>query len=544
MRGALRAKWVATAGVVALAATACGGSGGSGGSDDNAAIDPNGIVSYETGEPENPLQPADTQESYGHSVIKALFTGLVDYTPGTGKIVNMNAQSVTPSQNNKVWTVKLKPGWKFTNGETVTAKSYVDAWNWDANTKNNQLDSSWFADVQGYSDVHPAKGSPKSTTMSGLKVVDDNTFTITLSAPIPYYQYKLGYQAFDPLPSAFYQDPKGFGEKPVGNGPYKFVSWDHKKQIVVTRNKAYTGPNKAKNGGVVFKNYATEDAAYNDLLSNNVDIIRQVSNNNLANYKQDLGSRAIDQPISAIQTINPAYYTKQWKNIDIRVIQGLSMAIDRATITKTVLQNTREPADGWVAKGVLGFKAGACGQYCTYNPTKAKQLIKAGGGVPGNKIEIQYNTDGGHKPWVDAVCNSIRQAVGVQCTGDAKPDFQTDTEARDSHQVKSFYRSGWVLDYPFNGNFLRDLYGTGVAGNQGGFSDPKFDQLTKAADNAKTLDASAKDYQAAEAELKNSFPSIPLFYYRVEAGYSQNVSNVKFDQSGDAIVTDVTVKKK
>jgi oligopeptide transport system substrate-binding protein len=539
MRGAKSAKWVALAAVVALAATACGGGGGNSG--DKGSGNAAGKVVFETGEPQHPLQPANTMESYGSSVVKSLFTGLVDYEPGTGKIVNMNAQSVE-STDNKTWTVKLKPGWKFHNGEAVTAKSYVDAWNWAANIKNNQTNSSWFADIAGYAKVHPDTGAPKADKLSGLKVVDTNTFTIELSTPIPYFVYKLGYEVFSPLPSGFYADPKGYGEKPVGNGPYKFVSWDHKKQIEVATNKDYQGSNKPKNGGIVFKNYSTEEAAYKDLLSDNVDIIRQVPPNDLANYKSDLGDRAVDVNYSAIQTINPARYTKQWKNIDPRVIKGLSMAINRPTITKTVLQGTRTPANGWVASGVLGYKDGACGEFCTFDPAKAKALIKAGGGVPGNKVTIQFNTDGGHKAWVDAVCNSIRQSVGVECTGDAKADFQTDTQARDNKQVKSIYRSGWVLDYPFNGNFLRDLYGTGVAGNKGAFSDPKFDKLVKDADAAKTIDESATAYQAAEKELQNSFPSIPLWYYKLNSGYSNKVSNVKFDQAGDPILTDVTVK--
>ncbi|KIF76526.1 peptide ABC transporter substrate-binding protein [Streptomyces sp. 150FB] len=541
MRGAKSAKWVVGAAVVALAATACGGGGGDSSSDKGAA-DPNGKVVFDSGEPQNALQPANTQESYGASVIDALFVGLVKYEPGNGKITNVNAQSVT-SSDNKVWTVKLNPGWKFTNGETVTSKSYVDAWNWAADTKSNQISSSWFSDIAGYTDVHPEKGAPKTDKMSGLKVVDDNTFTITLTSALPYFQYKLGYRAFDPLPAAFYKDPKAYGEKPVGNGPYKFDSWQHKKTITVSKNADYKGPDPAKNGGVVFKNYATEDAAYQDLLSNNLDIIRQIPPSSLANYKSDLGDRAVTESYSAIQTINPAFYTKQWKDIDVRVLQGLSMAIDRDTITKTVLQGTRTPATGWVAQGVLGYKAGACGEFCSYDPAKAKALIKAGGGVPGNKITVQYNADGGHKEWVDAVCNSIRQATGVDCTGDSKPDFQTDTQIRDAHQVKSFYRSGWVLDYPFNGNFLRDLYGTGVAGNSGGFSDKKFDALTKEADQAKTVDESAAAYQKAEAELVNSFPSIPLWYYNLNSGFSTKVSNVKYDQAGDPILTGVTVKK-
>ncbi|MBC9726946.1 ABC transporter substrate-binding protein [Streptomyces sp. TRM68367] len=540
MRGAKSAKWVAIAAVVALGATACGG-GSDEGSDSKAAVDPNGKFSVEVGEPQNPLQPANTMESNGSIVTRALFTGLVDYD-SSGKIVMMNAQSVD-SKDNKTFTVKLKPGWKFHDGTPVTAQSYVKAWNWAANPENKQTNSFWFSDIQGYADVAPEKGKPKATEMSGLKVVDDNTFTITLNSPIPYFVYKLGYEVFSPLPESFYKDPKAAGEKPVGNGPYKFVSWQHKKQIEIVRNDDYKGPNKAKNGGVIFKNYAKLETAYQDLKSGNLDVMRQVAPRDLPVYKADLGDRAVDQPYSAIQTIAVAFYTKQWKDIDPKVLQGLSMAIDRNTIAKTVLQGTREPATGWVAKGVLGYQPNAAGDVTTYDPAKAKQLIKEGGGVPGNKISIQYNTDGGHKEWVEAVCGSITKAVGVACTGDAKADFQADLNARDNKQVKSLYRSGWVLDYPFNANFLRDLFGTHSDGNQGSFSSKEIDDLIKKADSAKTIEESEKLYQDVEKALPKYMPSIPLFYYKVNAGYSENVTGVKYAQDGDPILTGVQVKK-
>ncbi|MFF0459891.1 peptide ABC transporter substrate-binding protein [Streptomyces mexicanus] len=540
MRGAKSAKWVAIAAVVALGATACGGGGDKGG-DSKAAIDPDGKFSVEVGEPQNPLQPANTMESNGSIVIKSLFSGLVDYD-SSGKIVMVNAQSID-TKDNKTFTVKLKPGWKFHDGTPVTATSYVKAWNWAANPENKQTNSAWFADIQGYDDVAPAKGKAKTDKMSGLKVVDDNTFTITLSKPIPYYVYKLGYEVFDPLPESFYKDPKAAGEHPIGNGPYKFVSWHHKQSIEVAKFDGYKGPNAAKNGGVIFKNYAKLETAYQDLKSGNLDVMRQVAPRDLPVYKQDLGDRAVDQPYSAIQTIAVAFYTKQWKDIDPKVLQGLSMAIDRDTITKTVLQGTREPATGWVAKGVMGYQPNAAGDVTKYDPAKAKQLIKEGGGVPGNKISIQYNADGGHKEWVEAVCGSITKATGVACTGDSKADFQADTNARDAHQVKSLYRSGWVLDYPFISNFIRDLFGTKSDGNQGGFSNKKIDDLIAQADSAKTLEESEKLYQQVEKQLPNYMPSIPLWYYKVNAGYSEKVTNVKYDQQGDPVVTGVEVKK-
>ncbi|MFE6161870.1 ABC transporter substrate-binding protein [Streptomyces sp. NPDC056486] len=540
MRGAKSAKWVAIAGVVALTATACGGGSDSGNS---GKVDPKGIVSYANGEPQNALQPANTMEAYGSVVIDSLFTGLVHYDK-QGNITYENAESVTPDKANKVWTVKLKPGWKFHNGEAVTAKSYVNAWNWAADPANGQQNSAWYRDIVGYDKVHPEKGKAKSKAMEGLKVVDDNTFTITLNTGIPYYAYKLVYSPFFPMPSAALKDPKKYGEAPVGNGPYKFKSWDHKKSVQVTAWSGYKGASKPKNGGVNFKAYTTPQAAYNDLRSDNVDSMPIIPDSELANFKQDFGDRAIEQDFSAINTVNPAFYSKTFKDIDVKVIQGLSMAIDRDTIAKTTFAGTRESATGWVAKGVKGYQDDACGEFCKFDAKKAKQYIKDGGGVPGNKISIQYNADQPHKGWVTAVCNSITKSTGVACVGDPKTDFQADTEVRDKKQVKAMYRSGWVLDYPFNGNFLADLYGTGVDGNKGGFSDKKFDELTKKADAAKTVDESAELYQAAEKRLAETFPGIPLWYNKVLSASSKNVKNVKFDQAGDPVLTDIQVFEK
>ena len=545
MRGAKSAKWVVGAIVVALAATACGGGSGSG-SDAKGEVDPNGIFSMEVGEPEKLLHTGDTMESNGSIVMSGLFSTLVDYKDD-GSLEMINAESVETTDS-KTWTVKLKKGWNFHDGTPVTAKSYVDAWNWNANIGNAMGLASWFADIKGYDKVHPDAEGAKATAdkLDGLTVVDDSTFKIELTKATPAFGHKLAYIVFAPLPASFYKDPKAAGNKPVGNGPYKFDSWDHKKQIKIVRNDDYKGPNKAKNGGVIFKNYTTLEAAYEDLKSGNVDVLRQIGPKDLPVYRQDLGDRAVDQPYSSIQTLAIAFYADQWKKpklVDPKVVQGLSMAIDRATITKTVLQGTREPATGWVAKGVLGYQENGAGDVTKFDPAKAKELIKAGGGVPNNAITIQFNADGGHKEWVDAVCNSITQATQVKCTGDGKPDFQADLTARKSKQVKSIYRSGWVLDYPINSNFISDLFRTGAAGNQGDFSNKTLDAKIAAADGAATLDESVKQFQAIEKDLVNYMPSIPLWYYKVNAGYSEKVSGVKYGQDGDPILTGVEVKK-
>ncbi|GGV43775.1 peptide ABC transporter substrate-binding protein [Kitasatospora herbaricolor] len=543
MRGASQAKWVVAAVAVALAATACGSGSSSGGSSDSA-VNAQGVFSYQSAEPQNPLQPANAMENQGGRIVKQLFMGLVDYDPTSGALRNQVADKIETTDA-KNYTVTLKSGWTFHDGTPVTAKSFVDSWNWSANTKNNQINSDWFSDIAGYDAVHPEKGDPTADAMSGLKVVDDTHFTIELTGPVSYFQYKLGYSAFFPLPTGFFADPAGYGQKPVGNGPYKFVSWEHNKAITLAAYDKYAGTDKPKNGGIVFKNYSSGEAAYKDLTSDTLDVLDQVDPTDLASYKTDLGNRAVDQAQGAIQNISFALYQGDWAGVDkAKVRQGLSMAIDRDTITKTVLNGSRQPADSWVAPGVMGYKAGACGDACKFDPAKAKELIQAGGGVPNNKITIIYNSDGGHKEWVDAVCNSIRQSTGVECLGDPKPDFKTSRDIIRKKAVPSMMRTGWVQDYPLNANFLRDVYGTGASANDAGYSSPEFDKLAQAADQATSVEKTADLYQQAEAVLAKDMPAIPLWYYKTNSGWSNNVQNVKFDSFGNPVFTGVEVKQK
>ncbi|MFI6844663.1 ABC transporter substrate-binding protein [Kitasatospora sp. NBC_00085] len=539
MPAAPRARWVlAGATSVALVASGCSSSGGGG----SSSSDSSKTFSYQSSEPQNPLQPANANETGGGRILQNLFKGLVDYDPSNAKIRMQVADSIDTSDS-QTFNVTLKSGWTFHDGTPVTSTNFVDAWNWGATTTNNQINSSWFSDIEGYQDVHPASGQPTATKMSGLTVVDDTHFTIKLRGKVSYFEYKLGYIAFSPLPSAFFNDPTGYGQKPVGNGPYQFVSWDHNQQVVTKAYPNYQGVDKPKNGGVVFKMYSTAEAAYADLQSNNLDVMDQVPPSALATYKSDLGDRAIDSPQGAIQNVGFTLYQADWAAPEkAQVRQGISMAIDRDTITKTVLQGSRAPASAWVAEGVEGYKAGQCGEFCTFNPDKAKQLIAQGGGIPGNKLTITYNADGGHKEWVDAVCNSVRQSTGADCTGDPKPDFKTARAAITGHQIDGMFRTGWVQDYPLNANFLADVYRTGAASNDFGYSSPQFDKLSTQADQADSVQASVTGYQQAEAVLATDMPAIPLWYYRTNSGYSNNVQNVTFDSFGNPAWTQVEVK--
>ncbi|WP_432148813.1 peptide ABC transporter substrate-binding protein [Streptomyces sp. bgisy029] len=542
MRGATRTRWAACAVAVALAATACGGGG-----DDSGGSGADGIVSSSWGDPQNPLEPANTNEVQGGKVLDMVFRGLIRYDPKTGEAQNMLAESID-SDDAQNFTIKLKEGWTFSNGEKITAKSFVDAWNYGAALKNNQKNAYFFQYIEGYDQVHPESGSASAETLSGLKVVDDLTFTAKLSQKFSLWPDTLGYAAFAPLPKAFYTDHDAWLSKPVGNGPYTVESYAKGSAMSLRKWDDYPGDDKAKNGGVDLKVFTDNNTAYTSLTSGNLDLVDDVPASQLRNVEQDLGDRYINTPAGIIQTISFPFYDKEWDTDNARKVrQGLSMAINRKQITDQIFQKTRTPATDWTSP-VLGedggFKEGLCGKECEYDKAEAKKLIDEGGGIPGGQLKLSYNADtGSHKEWVDAVCNSINNVMGNNkaCVGGPIGTFADFRSQVSTQKMTGPWRAGWQMDYPLIQNFLQPLYYTNAPSNDGKWTNKEFDDLVDQA-NAETDKAKAiTTFQDAEKVLVEQMPSIPLWYQNGSAGYSERIDNVELNPFSVPVYTEITV---
>ncbi|MEU9664758.1 ABC transporter substrate-binding protein [Streptomyces bobili] len=541
MRGATHAKWAACAAAVALVATACGGGGDSGG-------DSGAVLSSSWGDPQNPLEPANTNEVQGGKVLDMIFRSLKKYNPETGEAEDMLAEKIETSDSQN-FTITVKDGWTFSNGEKVTAKSFVDAWNYGASLKNNQKNAYFFGYIEGYDKTHPEDGSTQTAdTLSGLKVVDGLTFTVKLSQKFSTFPDTLGYPAYAPLPQTFFTDHAGWLSKPVGNGPYAIDSYAKGSQMSLRKWEEYPGDDAAENGGVDLKVYTDNNTAYTDLLAGNLDLVDDVPAAQLKNVRNDLGDRYLNTPAGIIQTLAFPFYDENWnKSGSEKVRTGLSRAINREQITETIFQKTRTPATDWTSP-VLGedggFKEGLCGDACDYDPAEAKKLIQEGGGLPGGQVKITYNADtGSHKQWVDAVCNSINNALGNDkaCVGNPVGTFADFRGQITDRKMSGPFRAGWQMDYPLIQNFLQPLYYTNASSNDGKWSNKEFDDLVDKANAESDTAKAVETFQQAEEVLRDNMGAIPLWYQNGSAGYSDRLSNVKLNPFSVPVYNEIKV---
>ncbi len=549
MRMSRRTAWAAMAACAALIVTAgCSSSGSDSGTSGAGAGSADAAITIDGTQPENPLVPGNTNETGGGKVVDALFTGLVQYNPDDASTEMAVAKSIETTDNT-TFTVTLNDGWTFHDGTPVTADSFINAWNWVAYGPNGALNSYFFEPIAGFADLQSedpdgdgpkTAPEPKAKEMSGLKKIDDSSFEITLAAPSSAFQNALGYTAFSPLPEAFFSaaDPAAWGKEPIGNGPFKFVSWNDNVEIKLTRNDDYKGTMPAVKD-VTVKMYQDLDAAYSDLTSNNLDFLKQVPVSVLAGdlWKTDLGDRALDAPVLAVETVTaPIYAGAPYDNADFR--HALSMAIDRDTITKQIFNGTRTPSKAYSSPAVEGYQE-TCIEFCTFDAAKAKAALAKSGFT--GKVTLSYNADGDHKAWNEAVCNSISQTLSLECTATPVPTFAAFRQAVNDRKMTGLFRTGWQYDYPHIENGLTPIFATGASANDGDYSNPAFDAALKKAAEAPATEAPAL-YAEAEKLLVADMPTIPLWSVARQSGYSTNLDTVKVNPFGELDLLSVTVK--
>jgi ABC-type transport system substrate-binding protein len=448
------------------------------------------------------------------------------------------------------FTVTLKDGWTFHDGTPVDAQSFVDAWNYTAYSPNAQGASYFFANVEGYDDLQAptdadgnVTGDPASEEMSGLKVVDDKTFTVTLTGPFAQFPVTVGYTAFYPLPKAFFDDPEAFGKKPIGNGPYKadeeFVPG---QGFTVSRYDDYAGEELGLADSVEFRVYTDINTAYTDVQGGNLDVLNNIPPDAIASAPDEFGDRYGETPSSSFTYMGFPTYDPRYA--DKRVRQAFSMAIDRQAITDAIFEGSRQPAYSVIAPVVDGYRDDAC-QYCQLDVDKANQLLDEAGFDRSQPVELWFNAGAGHDAWVEAVGNQLRENLGIEYVLKGDLDFSEYLPLQDAKGMTGPFRLGWSMDYPSPQNYLEPLYSTAAlppAGSNATFySNPDFDALIQQGNAATSNDEAISFYQQAEDLLLEDMPVMPMFYGLEQTVWSENVSDVKIDIFGRIDVAHVKV---
>lgn len=523
----------------ALTLAGCASGGGNDPAEESPSGDPTAVISVNNTEPQNPLIPTNTNEVGGGLVLQSIFAGLV-YYDAEGAVHNDLAESID-TDDSQTYTIKIKADQTFANGDPVDAESFVKAWNYGAALDNKQLSSYFFESIEGFS------YEENVAELSGLKVVDDLTFTVTLKQPESDFPLRLGYTAFFPLPASAWDDLEAFGENPVGNGPYVFAdegAWKHNESIELVKNDDYTGPREAQNGGVDMKLYASTDAAYADLQGGELDIIQEIPDTALQTFESDFPDRTVNQPAAANATITIPERLEHFSGEEGQLRRAaISHAINREEITDVVFSGTRTPMKDFTSPVIDGYSEDIPGSdVLDFDADKAKELWAEADAISPwtGSFQIQYNADGPNQGWVDAVANQLKNNLGIEASGNPIPTFAEHRTLITEDQTQTAFRTGWQFDYPSMFNGLGPLFGTGAGSNDGDYSNPEFDKLLDEGSSAPDVKDGIEKFQEAQEILFKDLPAIPLWYTNAMGAWGEDVENVQFGWDTWPILYQVT----
>lgn len=497
--------------VIAGMLTACG-SGESNVESGNA----NGILHYGNGAEPQGLDPHVVTGVPENHIVRALFEGLAVKNPETLEPEPGVAERWDISEDGTVYTFYLNPNARWSNGETMTASDYVWSWNRALHPDTGSLYAYML-----YPIVNSEAYSKREITdfgEVGVKALDDHTLQVKLNAPTPYFlQLMDHYSTFAVHPETLLKHGKMTDRftpwtrvgNIVSNGPFTLDEWSLNRRIIIKKSEHYWDRDNVALNGVYF--YPTENVISEERMfrAEQLHYTAVVPLDKIPDYRE-----RPDSPYVQAAYLGTYYYlvnTERPPVDNVLVRRALSYALDRDTLTRTVLQDTAIPAYSITPPDTLGYNPP---QLFDYDPAKARELLAEAGypngeGWPG--LEIIYNTQEAHRKIAVAVQQMWKRELNIDITiSNQEWKVYLNSVSQREFQVA---RRGWIGDYVDANNFL-DLFITDGGNNNTGYASDEFDDIIlNLAPKAKTRDERYGLFYKAETMMMNEMPIIPIYTY-------------------------------
>jgi len=345
-----------------------------------------GTLVYGMEGPSDILDPHATGCWLTYRVTFQMFEGLLaeDLTKANVAVpplVPRLAESWQVSKDGLTRTFKLRKGVKFHDGTPFDAAAAVV--NWERMFKKDS--PSFYPRANSYT-------SYVVEYITKAEAVDDSTLRLTFSKPYAEWE-RMSLQSWgEPLMVSPTQLKKTgnekFADSPVGTGPFKFVENIPNDRIVLERFKDYWGP--APNvDRLVFRRLDDPTARVAALRTGEVDFILAPPPDEVIALRKD-NFQIVPSDAPHIWYWHLNMRDEHFK--DVRVRKAVQMGVDKDKMCKDLLRDTARPAWSMVPPASIAYDP----KYkpYSYNPDKAKQLLKEAGFPNGFETVFWTSTSG------------------------------------------------------------------------------------------------------------------------------------------------------
>lgn len=298
--------------------------------------------------------------------------------------------------DDKTWHFKLREGVRFHNGDPFTAE--------DAKfTLERILDPEMRCTYRA-----------RFRTIDQINVLDDYTLEIKTTTPDPVLLNRLAF--FPRVVPKKYIEEKGlehFRKNPIGTGPFKFVSWVPKGELVMEANEEWWG-GPAKTRRLVFRSLPEMASRVAELQAGRAHIVTGVPSFMIPQLARDKDIE-IQSPSSLRVVFFVVNALAEGPLQDKRVRQALNYGIDKEAIIEGILKGSGIQTSTMVSPHAFGYDD-LIKPY-PFDPVKAKSLLKEAGYGDGFKLTV--NSPSGRYPndkEVATAVNDMLRGIGIEAS--------------------------------------------------------------------------------------------------------------------------------
>ena len=302
------------------------------------------------------LDTAIIEDGISQNVTSQIYDTLVKYKGATTEVEAALAEKWEVSADGKVWTLHLRKGVKFHDGEPFDAAAVV--WNFERWWKtqhpqhDNQLKAGQsFPYWEGQFDDFDDK-----SIVSDVKAIDPYTVRVTLKQPQAPFLANIAIFAFGiASPKAVEKWGVEFGKHPVGTGAFKFVEWKANQEVILDANPDYWGQ-KAKIKRLVVRNIKDNSARLAALKAGEIHGLIGINSDDIKTIKSDPNLYLLRRPANNTGYIAFSYHVKEFT--DKRVRQAMAHAVNKKAFVDAFYGGLGLVANQFQPPAPLGLQQG------------------------------------------------------------------------------------------------------------------------------------------------------------------------------------------